>query len=182
MPYRPDIASIGERPKKDGTTAYQVKWRQDGEWQSEKFGDSDSAKQFKNLVEAHGGQWPHGWVRGEGFVEEEAIPGDVAFGVWAARYIDHLTGIDERTREDYHRDLRIHLPLLRHTDLAGHEHPATIGNLTQDDIADRVRAEEKGEPDPAKLDAWLRRPADPKKGGPGGAFYLGPRRRSGPGA
>ncbi|WP_143203532.1 hypothetical protein [Streptomyces sp. CB01580] len=66
MPSRPDIASIGERPKKDGTTAYQVKWRQDGEWQSEKFGDSDSAKQFKNLVEAHGGQWPHSWVRGEG--------------------------------------------------------------------------------------------------------------------
>ncbi|MFF9611416.1 hypothetical protein ACF1D3_18035 [Streptomyces sp. NPDC014728] len=53
------MASIVERPKKDGTTAYQVKWHQDGEWQSEKFGDSDSAKQFKNLVEAHGGQWPH---------------------------------------------------------------------------------------------------------------------------
>ncbi|WP_335936670.1 tyrosine-type recombinase/integrase [Streptomyces sp. PTD5-9] len=156
------MASIVERPKKDGTTTYQVKWRQDGEWQSEKFGDSDSAKQFKNLVEAHGGQWPHGWVRGEGFVEETPIPGDVPFETWAARYIDRLTGIDERTREDYHRDLRIHLSLLRHTGPAGREHLATIGNLTQDDIADWVRAEEKGEPDPTKPDAWLRRPADPK--------------------
>ncbi|MFI9624847.1 hypothetical protein [Streptomyces sp. NPDC052042] len=30
------MASIVERPKKDGTTTYQVKWRQDGEWQSER--------------------------------------------------------------------------------------------------------------------------------------------------
>ncbi|MDV9194357.1 tyrosine-type recombinase/integrase [Streptomyces sp. Wh19] len=156
------MASIVERPKKDGTTTYQVKWRQDGEWQSEKFGDPDGAKQFKDLVEAHGGQWPHGWVRGEGFVEETAIPGDMPFETWAARYIDRLTGIEERTREDYRRDLRIHLSLLRHTSAVGREHPATIGNLTQDDISDWVRAEEKGEPDPEKPDAWLRRPADPK--------------------
>lgn len=70
------MASIVERPKEDGTTTYQVKWRQDGEWQSEKFGDSDRAKQFKSLVEAHGDQWPHDWVRGEGFVEETAVPGE----------------------------------------------------------------------------------------------------------
>lgn len=157
------MASIVERPKKDGTTTYQVKWRQDGEWQSEKFGDPDGAKQFKDLVEAHGGQWPHGWVRGEGFVEETAIPGDMPFETWAARYIDRLTGIEERTREDYRRDLRIHLSLLRHTSAAGREHPATIGNLTQDDISDWVRAEEKGEPDPEKPDAWLRRPSRPEE-------------------
>ncbi|MFC9753021.1 tyrosine-type recombinase/integrase [Streptomyces sp. NPDC056921] len=156
------MASIVERPKKDGTTTYQVKWRQDGEWQSEKFGDPDGAGQFKNLVEAHGGQWPHGWVRGEGFVEETAIPGDMPFETWAARYIDRLTGIEERTREDYRRDLRIHLSLLRHTDAAGREYAASIGNLTPDDISDWVRAEEKGEPAPEKAGTWQRRPADPK--------------------
>ncbi|MES9587777.1 MULTISPECIES: tyrosine-type recombinase/integrase [unclassified Streptomyces] len=156
------MASIVERPKKDGTTTYQVKWRQDGKQESEKFGDPNGAKQFKDLVEAHGGQWPHGWVRGEGFVEEPTIPGDMPFETWAARYIDRLTGIEERTREDYRRDLRIHLSLLRHTDAVGREHPATIGNLIQDDISDWVRAEEKGKPDPEKAGVWLRRPADPK--------------------
>lgn len=156
------MASIVERPKKDGTTTYQVKWRQDGEWQSEKFGDPDGADQFRALVEAHGGQWPHGWVRGQGFVDEPEIPGDVPFETWATRYVDRLTGIEERTREDYHRDLRIHLSLLRHTDAAGRVHPATIGNLTQDDVTDWVRAEEKGEPDPGAEGKWLRRPADPK--------------------
>ncbi|AGP57650.1 hypothetical protein M271_31090 [Streptomyces rapamycinicus NRRL 5491] len=36
------MASIVERPKKDGSSTLQVKWRQDGEWQTERFGDSGS--------------------------------------------------------------------------------------------------------------------------------------------
>lgn len=156
------MASIVKRPKKDGTATYQVKWREAGDWQIERFGDEPSAEQFKKLVEAHENKWPHGWVRGEGFVEEPAVPGDIPFEAWAARYIDRLTGIEERTREDYHRDLRIHFSLLRHTTLQGRTTPATIGNLTQDDITDWVRVEEAGEPDPAAEGKWLRRPADPK--------------------
>ncbi|MEW2484991.1 hypothetical protein [Streptomyces sp. NPDC048411] len=35
--------------------------------------------------------------------------------------------------------------LLRHTEAARREHPATVGNLIQDDVTDRVRAEEKRE-------------------------------------
>jgi hypothetical protein len=33
----------------------------------EKFGDDVSAEQFKRLVDAHGQQWPPGWVKGKGF-------------------------------------------------------------------------------------------------------------------
>ncbi|MGW0787500.1 hypothetical protein ACWD04_04425 [Streptomyces sp. NPDC002911] len=94
-------------------------------------------------------------------MEEPSTPGDMPFA-WAARYIDRLTGIEERTREDYSRDLRIHFTLLRHTTLQGRSVPATIGNLTEDDITDWVRAEEAGEPDPTVESKWLRRPADPK--------------------
>ncbi|MEU6015992.1 site-specific integrase [Streptomyces sp. NPDC047515] len=153
------------RRREDRTAIYQVRWLQGGRggsWESEPFGDDDSADAFRKLVDAHVQQWPYGWVKGHGFVEETPIPGDAPFETWAARYIDRLTGIEDRTREDYHRDLRIHLSLLRHTDAAGREHPATIGNLTQDDISDWVRAEEKGDPDPAAKGKWLRRPADPK--------------------
>lgn len=156
------MASIVERPRKDGAVTYQVKWRQDGEWQSERFGEPEAAEQFKALVEAHGGQWPRGWVRGQGFVEEPAVPGDVDFLAYAERYVSRLTGIEERTREDYRREVRIHFALLRHTDHGGREHPATICNLTQDDIADWVRAEEEGERDPADPEKWVRRKADPK--------------------
>ncbi|MFH8619202.1 tyrosine-type recombinase/integrase [Streptomyces sp. NPDC017979] len=156
------MASIVERPKKDGTVTYQVKWRQDGGWQTENFSDDGQADQFKKLVEAHGNRWPHGWVRGKGFVEEPSIPGDVPWVEYGTRYINRLTGIDERTREDYLRELRIHLSLLQHVDAAGREHPATVCNVTQDDVTDWVRVEEKGEPDPDGLEKWARRPADPK--------------------
>lgn len=54
------MASIVERPQKSGTSTYQVKWRQDGAWQSERFAERPDAKQFRKLVEAHGGQWPPG--------------------------------------------------------------------------------------------------------------------------
>ncbi|MFI0768562.1 tyrosine-type recombinase/integrase [Streptomyces sp. NPDC021218] len=156
------MASIVERPKKDGTSTFQVKWRQDGEWQSEKFGDVDSADAFKRLVEAHGGKWPHGWVRGEGFVEKPKVPGDMPFVRYAERYVDRLTGIDVRTREDYHREIRIHLSLLQHAEPSGHVIPATICNVESDDITDWVRLEEQGQPDPDTEGRWIRRKADPK--------------------
>ncbi|GGY29934.1 hypothetical protein GCM10010363_08050 [Streptomyces omiyaensis] len=156
------MASIVERPKKDGTCTFQVKWRQGGQWQTENFGNSTLAEQFKALVEAHGGRWPHGWVRGEGFVEQPRIPGDMPLVTYATRYVDRLTGIDDRTREDYHREIRIHFSLIRHTDGAGVEREATICNLTQDDVSAWVRVEESGERDPEDPEKWLRREADPK--------------------
>ncbi|NWF28479.1 hypothetical protein HW130_19780 [Streptomyces sp. PKU-EA00015] len=155
------MASIVERLKRGGSATFQVKWRQDGEWQSEKFGERPAAEQFKKLVEAHGGQWPHGWVRGEGFVEPDDQPGDMPLVKWATRYVDRLTGIDIRTREDYYREIRIHFEHIVHTRTDGLEVPATICNLTQDDVTDWVRREEDGERDPADPEKWLRRQADP---------------------
>ncbi|GAA4702299.1 tyrosine-type recombinase/integrase [Streptomyces youssoufiensis] len=156
------MASIVERPKKDGTSTYQVKWRLDGEWQSEKFGDADSATAFKGLVEAHDGKWPYGWVRGEGFVEHPKVPGDMPLVEYAERYVRRLTGIDPRTREDYEREIRLHLSLVQHADPSGHTVPATICNTSPDDITDWVRIEEDGERDPDDPTQWARRPADPK--------------------
>ncbi|MER7815576.1 site-specific integrase [Streptomyces sp. NPDC096153] len=164
------MASIRKREKKDGTATYQVRWLEGGRggtWQDEKFGDEDTADKFKRLVEAHDNRWPPGWVKGQGFVTEVPIPGDIPWVTYANKYVDRLTGIDDRTREDYHREIRIHLSLLKHTSAAGQEYPATVCNVTQDDVTDWVRVEEKGEPDPAdpnpeKPKKWARRPADPK--------------------
>jgi integrase len=160
------MAYIQQRPRKNGPTAYQVRWRdgggREGEDQSEKFYDLAKAEQFKTLVDTHGQHWPPGWVRGEGFIEQPAVPGDMPFLKWATRYVDRLTGIDPKTREDYHREIRIHLSLLRHVEPSGRTVPATIGNLTQDDITDWVRLEEDGDPDPDDPEKWQRRPADPK--------------------
>ncbi|NUK22021.1 tyrosine-type recombinase/integrase [Streptomyces lunaelactis] len=159
------MATIRKRERKDGSATYQVRWLQGGRggtWESEPFGDEDSAEQFKKLVDAHGQQWPHGWIKGRGFVEPDTHPGDVPIADYATRYIDRLTGIEERTREDYHREVRLHFSVLKHTGPSGQQQPATICNLTQDDVTDWVRAEEAGERDPDDAEKWKRRPADPK--------------------
>ncbi|MEV0441870.1 site-specific integrase [Streptomyces spectabilis] len=160
------MASIRERGKKDGTVTYQVRWLQGGRggsWEDEKFGDEDSALTFQKLVEAHGNQWPYGWVKGQGFVEQPSAPGDLPLTEWAHRYVDGLTDTDERTRGDYHRDVDLHLSLIVHQDLTQAEPvPATVCNVTQEDINAWVGLERQGEKSPEDPEQWKRRPADPK--------------------
>lgn len=159
------MASIRKRERKDGSAIYQVRWLQggrDGTWELEKFGDEPSADQFKKLVDAHGQQWPPGWVKGKGFVEEPTVPGDMPLVDWAHRIIDRLTGIDERTRRDYKRDVDNHLSIMRHTEPSGRVIEATIGNINADDVQDWVRAEETGRRDPSDPEVWLRKPAGAK--------------------
>ncbi|MEU1276741.1 site-specific integrase, partial [Streptomyces sp. NPDC005799] len=159
------MASIRERKKKDGTATYQVRWLQGGRggsWEDENFADPDQAEAFRKLVEAHGNKWPYGWVRGRGFVEPDENPDDVPLTAYADRYVDRLTGIDDRTREDYRREIRLHFSHIVHLRADGTEIPATICNVTQDDVTDWVRREEAGEPDPTDPEKWLRRKADPK--------------------
>lgn len=159
------MATIRRRERKNGTAIFQVRWVQGGRggtWESESFPDEEQAAGFKKLVDAHGQQWPTGWVKGRGFVQQETEIGDMPFLDWAHRYVGRLTGIDDRTRHDYRREVDQHLALLRHAEPSGRTVPATIGNLTPDDIQDWVRAEEAGERDPEDPRKWRRRPAGPK--------------------
>lgn len=59
------------------------------------------------------------------------MPGDILFVRHATRYVDRLTGIDDRTREDYHREIRPHLSLLQHPKPSRRVAPATIRNVTR---------------------------------------------------
>ncbi len=160
------MASIVERPKADESITYQVRWRdggaRTGKVETENFGALDQAEEFKNLVDAHKQHWPYGWVRGRGFVEEPDVPGDQPLLDWAFRYVSRLTGVDDRTRDDYEREVRLHLSLLVHTTQSGVVIPATVCNVTADDVADWVRAEEQGLKDPDNPTKWIRRKADPK--------------------
>ncbi|MGK5497265.1 tyrosine-type recombinase/integrase [Streptomyces sp. URMC 125] len=81
---------------------------------------------------------------------------------WCLRYVDRLTGIQEGTRDTYRGEILRHLSLMRHTLFDGTELPATIGNITADDVQDWVRAETQGERDPNNPGTWLRRKAAPK--------------------
>jgi hypothetical protein len=130
------MATIRRRVRKDGTASYQVRRLQggrSGSWESERFGALPEAEAFKKLVDAHGQHWPCGWVPGQGFVEPEHDPDDVPLVNWACRYVERLTGIDQRTRDDYLREVDRHVSLVVHTTRAGRVLPATIGNITADD-------------------------------------------------
>ncbi|GGY00074.1 tyrosine-type recombinase/integrase [Streptomyces fructofermentans] len=159
------MASIRKREKKTGPPTFQVRWLEGGRggsWEDESFGDEGQAEEFRRLVEAHGNKWPYGWIKGRGFVEPDEQPGDVLLVEWANRYVGRLTGVDDRTREDYAREVRLHFSHLEHVRTDGIAVPATICNLTQDDITDWVRREQDGDPNPDEKGKWLRRPADPK--------------------
>ncbi|MEV5842771.1 hypothetical protein AB0M32_12455 [Streptomyces sp. NPDC051985] len=130
------MATIRNRIRRDGTASFQVRWLQGGRggsWESERFGELTAQ------------QWPYGWVPGQGFVEPEQDPDDVPLVEWSRHYVERLTGIDKRTRDDYLCEVDRHVSLFVHTTRAGLVMPATIGNITADDAQD-----------------WIRRPAAPK--------------------
>jgi integrase len=175
------MASIVPRPKKSGETTYQVKWRESGQWQTENFGGDQGetqAEQFKALVEAHGNTWPYGWVKGQGFVEPDAVPGDVDFLEWARRYVDRLTGVDARTKSDYRRDINRHLAGIPYTAAdgstqragglvhtpagGGPSRPPTVCTLTQDDVSAWVASQDADLAHPERDGVVLRKRAASK--------------------
>ncbi|PSK96242.1 site-specific recombinase XerD [Murinocardiopsis flavida] len=120
------MAQIESRTLSDGSARYRVKWRlggaRTGGWQFETFDNHPAAVSFKLAVEHAGHQWPDGWVEGFGWhpdyrpgfgwtaredETEDAEP--VRFREYALDIIASMSGIDDRTRADYTRDLRRHL-------------------------------------------------------------------------
>ncbi|WP_439082156.1 tyrosine-type recombinase/integrase [Streptomyces sp. WL006] len=127
------MASLVPRKNKAGEiTSYQVKWRLGGtgDWQTERFDDSDPAKIFKQAVEKHGHQWPPGWVKGEGYVAPEAADeSQYQFERFARE------SIKNRTAGAYYKRQRLRaaemyiFPTFAHCDIRSPEHfsKATIG-------------------------------------------------------
>lgn len=78
------------RPRADGGTTYQVKWRlggtRAGSWASESFTSERAAIRFGLDVEDAGKQWPDGWVKGHGFVTEDDAPPTPTFRTVADDY------------------------------------------------------------------------------------------------
>lgn len=159
------MATIRKRERKDGTAIFQVRWLQGGRggtWESEPFADETGADQFKKLVDAHGQAWPPGWVKGKGFVEPEEIDGDVPLLDYANEYVDHLTGLEPRTRHDYRAMVTRYFPLITHATADKRVVDATVCNLTQADVKRWVRLLDEGLRDPQKPEEWLQKPSHAK--------------------
>jgi len=123
------MAYIARRKNADGeVTSFQVKWRLGGArtapQQTERFDDEDSAEVFKKAVNDNGQQWPPGWVKGLGFIDESA--GDEAqyvFRAFATESVEQRTGIEERYRADCMRELETYIfPTFANCDVRSTEH------------------------------------------------------------
>jgi integrase len=182
------MATINQRTLADGRTRYWVKWRlggtRTGAPQSEPFDTHADAHTFRLHVEAAGHRWPENWIRRQGWApgwvpghgwvktdeddEPEAEP--VLFADYARDLVDSMTGIAERTRADYHRDLDIHLiPRFGKVNLRD------AAQLKPKDVRAWVNHLRTGVPDPTaphrtstpsrgrkKEPGWLRKPLAPK--------------------
>jgi integrase len=129
------------------------------------------AKRFRAAVEGAGEQWPVGFVPGMGsagwneqayaamVAAREAAPAEPAvaevttFADFAYKWVDHLTGVQPRTRADYRRDITLHMiPTFGHHDIADED------ALDEYAISAWILAMRAGERDPDDPDTWLRKP------------------------
>jgi integrase len=129
------------------------------------------AKRFRAAVEGAGEQWPVGFVPGMGSAgwNDEAYAALVAardaapaapavteittFADFAYKWVDHLTGVQPRTRADYRRDITLHMiPAFGHLDIADDD------ALDEYAVSAWILAMRAGERDPDHPETWLRKP------------------------
>lgn len=100
------MAGIENRTAKSGPR-YRVVWYEQGERQRVVFTDAAEAVRFKKSVEGAGDRWPPGWTKPTK-ATPPARPTKLTFGQWADTAITRRTRANERTKNDYRRDLRLH--------------------------------------------------------------------------
>lgn len=172
------MANVEEVPRKNGTIGYKIRFRLDGKADakqySETFDDPKLAARFKTDVEYYGHQYPPNFVPKVGYVTEEQMRALRAakdaeqnaaaakpFLDYAADIVDRLTGIEEKTRADYHRAIQNHMapfPELAQADVAN------TRTLDAGDVGAWVNWLKNGVRDQDDPDGlrWVRAPKSPK--------------------
>jgi integrase len=131
-------ASIRQRVRRDGTIAFDVRYRVDGKSRTMSFKTDQSAQRWANIVRKIG---PTEALK---LMQEQDSGSLPTLDEWAERYLATRTGLEASTLEDYRSYMRIsispalgHLPLDAITptriatwvnDLAGHYAGKTIAN------------------------------------------------------
>src|ERR1700754_4887313 len=96
------MASIRERPHKDGSTAYAVLYTINGRQTSATFADRKHAEVFSQMVEVHGASRAMEMAGlSETVRAQRAAPGGMTVAQFLAHHIDHLTGVQKATIHNY---------------------------------------------------------------------------------
>ncbi|MGY4710170.1 tyrosine-type recombinase/integrase [Mycolicibacterium sp. CBM1] len=96
------MASIRKRERKDGGISWAVLYIYDGKQTSASFADKAKAEQFRDLVNTVGPQRAR-LALGMAEHVSKAAPKGQTVGQYLDHYIEHLTGIEPRTRHEYRR-------------------------------------------------------------------------------
>jgi integrase len=167
------MASIETRQNKSGPVHW-VRWRKggkaSGKAEGERFTDMKLAKKFQKDVEYYGHEYPPNFVPRHGYVTEgemrvlqdlaiRATTPSMPFLDGIAYHIDHLTGVQPKTKTDYYALANNYFATFPKFAAADWADPVT---LTEDEVAEWVLWMEAGERDPDSPDAWLRTPKSPK--------------------
>lgn len=138
--------------------------------EGERFTDRRLAEKFKADVEYHGHRYPRNFVPKHGYVTETelAVMQDLARRAAAPPmplidavhdYVNHLSGIQPKTRADYHglvSNLMAPFAPFAEADIAD------LGTFTKRDVGDWVNWLADGERDPEDERVWLRTRKAPK--------------------
>ncbi|MCW2838746.1 MAG: hypothetical protein JWR55_229 [Aeromicrobium sp.] len=114
------MAWIEHRKRADGGVSARVVWRFGGRRgaprEDETFSAGSDAQNraraegFKQMVEAAGGHWPDGWVKGEGFVRargEERYSPPPSFANVGEEYVRQIVDISPGQRKRYLSSIRV---------------------------------------------------------------------------
>jgi integrase len=100
------MAFIVKRRRSDGSIGHQVRWREDGRWQSDIFDTDRKAARFKLDVEDAGERWPDGWVAGVGYVAQPAAPANATLlADFAEQYLNTRTAVSDYQMARYRSDV-----------------------------------------------------------------------------
>lgn len=120
------MASIRTRARRDGTQTWAVLFTIDGRQSSVTFTDETSATKFRSLVDTVGpARALAAWGIGDTTAAQNDAKDDVAIGDYLDRYVDQLTGVEQKTVDDYRRYSR---------DLREFFGPLPLITLTAEDI------------------------------------------------
>lgn len=90
------MASKRTRYLKDGTPYWQIRYRIDGEWACLSIREEAAADAFKELIERIG---PVRALEIQKIERPQKV--GVTVGAWVKHHIDHLSGVERRTRHEY---------------------------------------------------------------------------------
>lgn len=135
------MASIRSKQRTDGTTAYRVFFRHDGRQTCYTFDTLPIAETFKTAVQQLGSERAIALHRLER--EPRAAGSALTVADWVKHHIDHLTGVDPRTIQDYQGYLR--------NDVGPTLGVIPLADLSRDDVKRWVQALEQGGASPKTI-------------------------------